>query len=32
MKDFYDNYWELIDPGFYALFATVVFYVWTTIL
>lgn len=32
MKDLYDEYWELIDPTSYALYATVIFYLWTTIL
>lgn len=32
MKDFYDQYWEIVDPGSYALFATVIFYIWTTLL
>ncbi len=32
MKDLYDEYWELIDPTSYALYATVIFYIWTTVL
>ena len=32
MKEIYDEYWELIDPTSYALYATIIFYVWTTLL
>jgi len=32
MKKFYDEYWDIIDPSSYALFATVFFYIWTTLL
>ena len=32
MKEFYDEYWDLIDPTSFALYASVIFYVWTTIL
>jgi len=32
MKEFYEKYWELIDPSAYAVFATIAFYIWTTLL
>lgn len=32
MKEIYDEYWELIDPTSYALYASIIFYVWTTLL
>ena len=32
MKEIYEEYWEYIDPASYALYATVVFYAWTSLL
>ncbi len=32
MKHFYNDHWELIDPTFSALYATVIFYFWTMLL
>jgi hypothetical protein len=32
MRAFYDEHWDLIDPTSFALYATIIFYIWTTLL